>query len=30
MYKHIDHYLKSCILRSIVLTIQKVLRGRCC
>ena len=37
MYNHNDHYLKFCILRSIVLTIQKVCRldflevprGRC-
>ena len=26
MYNHIDHYLKFCILRSIVLTIQNVCR----
>ena len=29
MYKHIDHYLKFCILRSIVLIIQRAPRGRC-
>ena len=29
MNKHIGHYLKICILSSIVLTIQKVPRGRC-